>query len=45
MLLSLEQGQRAFLPTIGLKHLDENLNVIVLEKGSEVGAHILSRQS
>ena len=27
---------------IKLKQLDSNLNVCVLEKGSEVGAHILS---
>ena len=35
-------GPAGLSAAIKLKHLDENLNVIVLEKGSEVGAHILS---
>ena len=35
-------GPAGLSAAIRLKHLDENLNVIVLEKGSEVGAHILS---
>ena len=35
-------GPAGLSAAIRLKHLDENLNIIVLEKGSEVGAHILS---
>ena len=35
-------GPAGLSAAIRLKQLDENLNVIVLEKGSEVGAHILS---
>ena len=35
-------GPAGLSAAIRLKHLNENLNVIVLEKGSEVGAHILS---
>ena len=35
-------GPAGLSAAIKLKHLDKNLNVIVLEKGSEVGAHILS---
>ena len=35
-------GPAGLSAAIRLKHLDEDLNVIVLEKGSEVGAHILS---
>ena len=35
-------GPAGLSAAIRLKNLDENLNVIVLEKGSEVGAHILS---
>ena len=35
-------GPAGLSAAIRLKHLDKDLNVIVLEKGSEVGAHILS---
>ena len=35
-------GPAGLSAAIRLKQLDENLNVVVLEKGSEVGAHILS---
>ncbi|WP_027009282.1 electron transfer flavoprotein-ubiquinone oxidoreductase [Conchiformibius kuhniae] len=35
-------GPAGLAAAIRLKQLDENLNVCVLEKGSEVGAHILS---
>ena len=35
-------GPAGLSAAIKLKHLDKDLNVIVLEKGSEVGAHILS---
>ena len=36
------EGPAGLSAAIRLKHLDKDLNVIVLEKGSEVGAHILS---
>ena len=35
-------GPAGLSAAIRLKQLDSNLNVVVLEKGSEVGAHILS---
>ncbi|GHA56461.1 electron transfer flavoprotein-ubiquinone oxidoreductase [Amylibacter ulvae] len=35
-------GPAGLSAAIRLKQLDENLDVVVLEKGSEVGAHILS---
>ena len=35
-------GPAGLSTAIKLKQLDSNLNVCVLEKGSEVGAHILS---
>ena len=35
-------GPSGLSTAIKLKQLDSNLNVCVLEKGSEVGAHILS---
>ena len=35
-------GPSGLSTAIKLKQLDPNLNVCVLEKGSEVGAHILS---
>ena len=35
-------GPAGLAPAIKLKQLDTNLNVCILEKGSEVGAHILS---
>ena len=35
-------GPAGLAAAIRLKQLDENLTVVVLEKGSEVGAHILS---
>ena len=35
-------GPAGLSAAIKLKHLDENLTVVILEKGSEVGAHILS---
>ncbi|OWU85421.1 electron transfer flavoprotein-ubiquinone oxidoreductase [Oceanicola sp. 22II-s10i] len=35
-------GPAGLSAAIRLKQLDENLSVVVLEKGSEVGAHILS---
>ena len=35
-------GPAGLSTSIKLKQLDPNLNVCVLEKGSEVGAHILS---
>jgi len=35
-------GPAGLSAAIKLKQLDENLNVVVLEKGAEVGAHILS---
>ena len=35
-------GPAGLTTAIKLKQLDPNLNVCVLEKGSEVGAHILS---
>ena len=35
-------GPAGLTTAIKLKQLDSNLNVCVLEKGSEVGAHILS---
>ncbi len=35
-------GPAGLAAAIRLKQLDENLSVVVLEKGSEVGAHILS---
>lgn len=35
-------GPAGLSAAIRLKQLDEDLNVVVLEKGSEVGAHILS---
>ena len=35
-------GPAGLSAAIRLKHLDKDLNVSVLEKGSEVGAHILS---
>ena len=35
-------GPAGLAAAIRLKQLDENLTVIVLEKGAEVGAHILS---
>ena len=35
-------GPAGLSTAIRLKQLDSNLNVCVLEKGSEVGAHILS---
>ena len=35
-------GPAGLSAAIRLKQLDANLNVVVLEKGSEVGAHILS---
>ncbi len=35
-------GPAGLAAAICLKQLDENLSVVVLEKGSEVGAHILS---
>ena len=35
-------GPAGLSAAIRLKQIDENLNVVVLEKGSEVGAHILS---
>ena len=34
-------GPAGLSTAIKLKQLDSNLNVCVLEKGSEVGAHIL----
>ena len=35
-------GPAGLSAAIRLKQLDANLEVVVLEKGSEVGAHILS---
>ena len=35
-------GPAGLSTAIKIKHLDSNLNVCVLEKGSEIGAHILS---
>src|SRR3954470_11994636 len=35
-------GPAGLATAIRLKQLDESLSVVVLEKGSEVGAHILS---
>ncbi|MEL6745271.1 MAG: NAD(P)/FAD-dependent oxidoreductase, partial [Pseudomonadota bacterium] len=35
-------GPSGLAAAIRLKQLDENLNVVVLEKGVEIGAHILS---
>ena len=35
-------GPAGLSAAIKLKQLDPNLNVCILEKGSEVGAHILS---
>ncbi len=35
-------GPAGLAAAIRLKQLDSNLSVVVLEKGSEVGAHILS---
>ena len=35
-------GPAGLSAAIRLKQLDENLEIVVLEKGSEVGAHILS---
>ena len=35
-------GPAGLSASIKLKQLDENLNIVVLEKGPEVGAHILS---
>ena len=35
-------GPAGLSTAIKLKQLDTNLNVCILEKGSEVGAHILS---
>ena len=35
-------GPAGLSAAIRLKQLDADLNVVVLEKGSEVGAHILS---
>ena len=35
-------GPAGLSAAIRLKQLDEGLSVVVLEKGSEVGAHILS---
>lgn len=35
-------GPAGLTAAIKLKQLNENYNVVVLEKGSEVGAHILS---
>ena len=35
-------GPAGLSAAIRLKQLDPNLEVVVLEKGSEVGAHILS---
>jgi len=35
-------GPAGLSTAIKLKQLDSNLNVCILEKGSEVGAHILS---
>ena len=35
-------GPAGLTAAIKLKQLDSNLNVCVLEKGAEVGAHILS---
>ena len=35
-------GPAGLTTAIKLKQLDPNLNVCILEKGSEVGAHILS---
>jgi len=35
-------GPSGLSTAIKLKQLDPNLNVCILEKGSEVGAHILS---
>ena len=35
-------GPSGLATAIKLKQLDNNLNVCILEKGSEVGAHILS---
>ena len=35
-------GPSGLAAAIKLKQLDSNLNVCVLEKGAEVGAHILS---
>ena len=35
-------GPSGLASAIRLKQLDENINVVVLEKGAEIGAHILS---
>ena len=35
-------GPAGLSTAIKLKQLDSNLNICILEKGSEVGAHILS---
>ena len=35
-------GPSGLSTAIKLKQLDQNLNICILEKGSEVGAHILS---
>ena len=35
-------GPAGLTTAIKLKQLDPNINVCILEKGSEVGAHILS---
>ena len=35
-------GVAGLAAAIRLKQIDENLEVVVLEKGSEIGAHILS---
>lgn len=35
-------GPAGLASAIRLKQLDENINVVVLEKGAEIGAHILS---
>ena len=37
-------GPAGLSAAIRLKHLDKDLNVIVLEKGSEVGAHTYYRE-
>ena len=36
------KGPAGLTTAIKLKQLDSNLNVCILEKGAEVGAHILS---
>ena len=42
MWLLLVLVQQDYQLQLNLKQLDSNLNVCILEKGSEVGAHILS---